>query len=218
MGDVQVSELRENLAKFLQDAEHGREFTVVSQEGRPVARLGPPPPPRPTGGVKFGLLKGKIEISPDFDDPLPDDILALDRERQYRSLKFLVDTHALLWLMRDDRRVGETMRRMLRDPANEAWASIVSISEIAVKARLGRLPENPDEIAAAMPASGLRMLDLRVKHLVVLRALPVVRQHRDPFDHLLVAQSIAEGFTFVSDDKSLRHYEVSLAPCSGHEA
>lgn len=67
---LQVAELRGNLAKFLQEAENGAEFVVMSRN-RAVARIGPPAGKQE---LPFGALEGQIEMAPDFDD-LPEDIL-----------------------------------------------------------------------------------------------------------------------------------------------
>jgi PIN domain nuclease of toxin-antitoxin system len=50
------------------------------------------------------------------------------------------------------------------------------------------------------------MLDIRTEHVFAVTKLPLVDGHRDPFDHLLLAQAVAEGMTFVSQDPNTRHY------------
>lgn len=57
------------------------------------------------------------------------------------------------------------------------------------------------------------MLDIGITHLLTLAGLPM--HHRDPFDHLLIAQAIAEDATFISEDRNAGRYPVGRVTCSG---
>jgi prevent-host-death family protein len=71
---INIYEAKTNFSKLVEMAEAGEEF-IIGRNGKPVARLVPMESPR-RGGVKFGVLKGKIRMLPGFDDPLPADIQA----------------------------------------------------------------------------------------------------------------------------------------------
>ena len=105
-------------------------------------------------------------------------------------------------------------RRRIAEPANDVWVSVVSLWEIAVKLRVGKLRAELPEIIEALAPSGFRLLELRPPHVLALGELPVFSDHRDPFDHLLIAQAISEGFSFMSDDVNVGRYAVRRVGCS----
>ena len=127
-------------------------------------------------------------------------------------MRLLLDTHALFWWLADDDRLGQRARTLIEDPGNDIIVSVTSFWEIVVKVRVGRLKADIEEIAAAVEREGFALLDLTTAHLVTLTGLPVY--HRDPFDHLLIAQAIAESAIFVSEDRNTSKYPVQVISCS----
>jgi PIN domain nuclease of toxin-antitoxin system len=129
-------------------------------------------------------------------------------------LRLLLDTHALLWFLASDHRLSGRARGLIEAPANAIFISIVSLWEIALKSRLGKLRVDLDAVRDATGQTDFEDLDLKLAHLRALGALPVIAEHRDPFDHLLIAQAQAESLTFLSSDPWLRHYPVRYETCS----
>jgi PIN domain nuclease of toxin-antitoxin system len=129
-------------------------------------------------------------------------------------VKLLLDTHALLWWLSDDTRLGQQARNLIADPGNDVLVSTASLWEIAVKARVGKLEADVKEIADAAERDGFTSLGIAPAHLVTLGGLPIHQDHRDPFDHLLIAQAITEGATFVSEDRNIPRYAVRFITCS----
>lgn len=129
-------------------------------------------------------------------------------------MRLLLDTHVLLWIVGDPDRLSRRTRAMLDDDGTAVFASIVSLWEIALKRRLGKLDADPEEIAGLLaPASKVALLAITVGHLAELGRLPVHAAHRDPYDHLLVAQAIAEGMAFVTADRNASLYDArTVAP------
>jgi PIN domain nuclease of toxin-antitoxin system len=128
-------------------------------------------------------------------------------------MKFLLDTHALLWWLADDSQLWRQARELVEDPGNDVLVSMVSLWEIAVKTRIGKLEADIKEITDAVQQEGFNFLDIGIAHLLTLAGLPV--HHRDPFDHLLIAQAITEDATFISDDRNTARYPVRMVTCSG---
>ena len=127
-------------------------------------------------------------------------------------MRILLDTHALLWWLSDDRRLGKVARSLIEDPANDILVSTVSFWEIVVKARIGKLDAEIGDIIEAVDRQAFEKLDIRTEHLVELSRLAI--HHRDPFDHLLIAQSISEKVTFLSEDQHVPAYAISYLTCS----
>jgi PIN domain nuclease of toxin-antitoxin system len=128
-------------------------------------------------------------------------------------VKLLLDTHALLWWLSDDPRLGAAARELMTDPANDILVSVVSLWEIVVKVRAGKLVAGIEDILAEMQLQGFALLQIAPAHLVALATLPM--HHRDPFDHLLMAQAIVEKATFLSEDGHIPRYPVPYLSCSG---
>jgi PIN domain nuclease of toxin-antitoxin system len=90
---------------------------------------------------------------------------------------------------------------------------MVSLWEVAVKVRIGKLGADIKEITDAVRQEGFTLLEISVTHLLSLAGLPT--HHLDPFDHLLIAQAIAEDATFVSEDRNAVRCPVRVVTCSG---
>lgn len=127
-------------------------------------------------------------------------------------MRLLLDTHALLWSMDDETRLGTKAHGLISDPANDVFVSIASLWEIVIKASLGKLEGDIAKIDAAIDSQGFSRLDIALPHLQALDSLPM--HHRDPFDRLLIAQAQAEGLTFMSDDRNAPLYPVTLISCA----
>ncbi len=125
-------------------------------------------------------------------------------------MRLLLDTHTFLWFINGSAELSETARHLIENPANEIVLSIGSLWEIAIKTSLGKLKlAAPFEayIAEQIDLNGLFVLNISMQHLSIVLSLPF--HHRDPFDRLLVAQSIAETIPIISRDGSLDAYGVS---------
>ncbi|MBV8911775.1 MAG: type II toxin-antitoxin system VapC family toxin [Acetobacteraceae bacterium] len=131
-------------------------------------------------------------------------------------MKLLLDTHVLLWWLSDDARLGLQVRELIADPANDVLVSTGSLWEIVVKMRIGKLDADIAEICRAVQAGGFTLTNIGVVHLQTLAELPT--HHRDPFDHLLIAQAISEDAALVSADETLGRYPVRLLTCADQAA
>jgi PIN domain nuclease of toxin-antitoxin system len=126
-------------------------------------------------------------------------------------VKILLDTCTLLWIASDDPKLSARARRLCSDPENDLYLSTVSAWEIAVKHSQGRLPlpEPPEHFVPS------RRKLLRIKSLAIFEEAAVYvsrlpQHHRDPFDRLLISQSIVHGLAILSPDPHLALYPVHL--------
>ena len=124
-------------------------------------------------------------------------------------MRLLLDTNALLWWMTDDRQLGQAARLMIAD--NAVLFSSVSLWEIAVKTSIGKLNADVETVASTARRQGFVQLGIELPHIVRVATLP--RHHKDPFDHLLIAQAIVEGATLVTTDPWMRRYPVEVVDC-----
>jgi PIN domain nuclease of toxin-antitoxin system len=125
-------------------------------------------------------------------------------------VRLLLDTHVLLWAAASSKRLSREARDLLEDEANDVYYSAASIWEIAIKSLLRRkdFRIDPGTLVAELPAMGLIELAVSGAHAAGVARLPHL--HRDPFDRLLVAQSIAEPLTLVTNDAILERYSASV--------
>lgn len=125
-------------------------------------------------------------------------------------MRLLLDTHVLLWWLRDDRRLKSPERRAIADPDAVVHVSAASVWEIAIKKSLGRLDVDEDALEREMETGAMIELPVRWRHARAVAALP--RHHEDPFDRLLLAQAHLEALVVVSYDPAFRRYDVPLLP------
>lgn len=118
-------------------------------------------------------------------------------------MRLLLDTHIFLWVVSDSERLKPPARRLI-ETADAVYVSAASIWEIAIKARLGKIDADADELVAAIDASGFAELPVRAVHSAQVSR--ITRHHNDPFDHLLLAQAMTEPLRLLSADSTLRRY------------
>jgi PIN domain nuclease of toxin-antitoxin system len=122
-------------------------------------------------------------------------------------VKLILDTHAALWWLADDARIGDGVIRSLTDDTNQVLISAVVVWEVAIKRSLGKL-EAPKDLAPTLLDAGAQPLPVTIDHAAAVEGLPW--HHRDPFDRLLIAQALTEDAAIVSRDEPLSEYGVSI--------
>jgi PIN domain nuclease of toxin-antitoxin system len=116
--------------------------------------------------------------------------------------RLLLDTHIALWWFAGNAHLTEAARDEIA--LSQCWLSAVSIWEVAIKFRLGKLPIAPDVMLGAARAGGFRLLPVAPDHAVATVDLAPI--HSDPFDRLLVAQANWEGMPLLTADSVLAAY------------
>jgi PIN domain nuclease of toxin-antitoxin system len=121
-------------------------------------------------------------------------------------VKLLLDTHVVLWWRANDRRLTRATRRTIATATTVAVSS-ASAWEVAIKLALGKL-RLPGPFEAGVEDSGFDKLPVTFAHAAAVAALPA--HHTDPFDRMLIAQALVEGFTLLSADQQLGLYRVPI--------
>lgn len=122
------------------------------------------------------------------------------------TARLLLDTHALIWVLSNPRRLPARVAKRIRDPETDVYVSAASTWEIAIKAALRKIDANIADVVRAMRAVSFDELPVTIAHTVRLGTLP--DHHRDPFDRLLVAQAVEERLTIVTHDPLIARYDV----------
>jgi PIN domain nuclease of toxin-antitoxin system len=120
----------------------------------------------------------------------------------------LIDTQSFIWFFENNSRLPSSVR-MYMEKSNRLVVSIASFWEITIKTSLGKLtiPENIAGLMDKTSANGFQILPIEREHLIVLSNLDII--HRDPFDRIIIAQSIAENIPVVSSDEVFKQYPVN---------
>lgn len=126
-------------------------------------------------------------------------------------MKFLLDSHALLWWDQQPEQLSDSVRAVLRDRNNTVLVSVASLWELQIKQQLGKLDTGiplQELVRSQQETNGILVLAITFSHVVDLDNLPL--HHRDPFDRMLIAQARVEGATLVSKDAIFGQYDVPL--------
>jgi PIN domain nuclease of toxin-antitoxin system len=118
-------------------------------------------------------------------------------------MRLLLDTHLFLWAVTDSRKLKTAARQQML-AADQIYVSAASIWEIAIKVRLGKIDGDPQRLALAIEESGFIELPVTAQHAAKVVQLPL--HHNDPFDRLLVAQSMSEPLLLLTADEVLARY------------
>lgn len=125
-------------------------------------------------------------------------------------MNLLIDTHALIWFVAGDRRLGKGARAAMEEDRAHLYISAATVWELAIKAARKRidlrfpvqryLADRMDEGFALLPVEG--------EHAAAVEHLPF--HHHDPFDRLLIAQALSERMPVVTRDRAFRKYGVDV--------
>lgn len=126
-------------------------------------------------------------------------------------MKYLIDTHTLLWAITDADALPKSVTNLLSAPdENEILVSTVSFWEIAIKTSIGKLHlENFDMFRLQEYCEGLgfSVITLGAQDALFYARLPLREKHKDPFDRMLVATAINNSYILVSKDHNIPQYQ-----------
>lgn len=125
-------------------------------------------------------------------------------------MKALLDTHTFLWAIAGDERLSHRAERIFRGPS-DLWLSVASLWEIFTKVQVGKLqlpaPAGP-YLVKKLVENRIETLPVLLDHVLKLETLPM--HHRDPFDRMLIAQSLQEKLPLVTSDSKFHKYSIDL--------
>lgn len=131
-------------------------------------------------------------------------------------MNLLLDTHIMLWYSQNNPRLSETTRDLILDPNNGVSISIVSLFELSIKIKVGKLHLGSSiaNFWEGLRSDQIQTLPITLAHLTAYDALSLKDEHRDPFDRLILATALAEGMTLISQDKKFASYK-EIVPIIG---
>ena len=123
-------------------------------------------------------------------------------------MRLLLDTHTLIWFINGDESLPKHVIKLIENPENDSFVSIASLWEIAIKISLGKLEfkKQFQHILKLLDQNGFQILPISFAHTYRVSNLEFI--HRDPFDRIIVAQSIEEKMQIITKDRDINKYQV----------
>jgi PIN domain nuclease of toxin-antitoxin system len=120
-------------------------------------------------------------------------------------VRLLLDTATFIWAMSKQERISAKAMRLMRDPAIKREVSAVSIVEIAIKHKLGKLIYSTEDVLIGLEELDVRVLPYTADHAFQLFRMPA--HHSDPFDRQIIAQAASEEIPIVTSDAKFKLYK-----------
>ena len=124
-------------------------------------------------------------------------------------MNVLIDTQILIWIQENNPAISEPARAVLTNSANRICVSQISLVEVAIKLKIGKLPDfhvSIDELIVQIEKDGIHIIQLDNRHIVAYDQIPFFDDHRDPFDRLILATALAEQMSIISADEKFGRY------------
>jgi PIN domain nuclease of toxin-antitoxin system len=123
-------------------------------------------------------------------------------------MDLLLDTHTLIWFFESGSQLSNTAKKLIEDSGNQNYFSVASIWEMVIKQSIGKLElsKSIKDITSHIQVNGIEIVDITHEHALKVGELPY--HHRDPFDRLIIAQSICLDFSIISKDKAFDKYLI----------
>lgn len=122
-------------------------------------------------------------------------------------MKIIIDTHIFLWSLAVPDKITQQRLDILSSRINTIYVSSVTIAELMIKASIGKIQIDFDPVDLALQ-SGFELLDFSGYDALLLKDLPF--HHRDPFDRMLISQSITGNYQIMTDDRKIQLYECQV--------
>lgn len=122
-------------------------------------------------------------------------------------MKIILDTHIFLWSLAAPERLEDERRQIIESRTNTVFVSSITMAELSIKSSIGKLRLDFDPVDLAKK-SGFDLLPFLAEEALYLKDLHF--HHRDPFDRMLIAQSIATAYPIMTDDAQFQSYECKL--------
>lgn len=123
-------------------------------------------------------------------------------------MAYLLDTHTFLWFVAGDKKLPASLKQIIKDITKPCFISVASFWEIAIKKQIGKLTIeiSLDELYRFAERNQIEIIPVKEEHLITLLDLELL--HNDPFDRLILSQTLVEGLVLLSRDKAIKKYKV----------
>lgn len=126
-------------------------------------------------------------------------------------MRYLIDTQILIWALNSPEQLSSSTRQLLQ--GNAIFVSQISFLEIAIKQKIGKLPEfdlSAEALLSRVEQDGFNVLPLKISHIAAYDRLTLFQNHRDPFDRILLATALSESMPIISADENFALYSAQV--------
>lgn len=123
-------------------------------------------------------------------------------------MRYLVDTHIFIWWLEGNKRLKNSIRKIIEDKKNQILVSVISGIEISIKHRIRKVKLKTN-IERMFKISGFDTLSVNLNHVLMLDKLHFYKGHKDPFDRILISQAKVENLILITADSKILKYKVS---------
>ena len=120
-------------------------------------------------------------------------------------MNFILDTHLLIWSINEPSKLSKNTLNIVSNTDNTIFVSAATLWELQIKKSLGKITL-PDNFSSLLEKGGFELLNIQINHINKIDILPSI--HRDPFDRMLIAQSICENIPLVTNDIEIMKYNL----------
>jgi PIN domain nuclease of toxin-antitoxin system len=126
---------------------------------------------------------------------------------------YLLDTHTILWTLDKSENLSVSAENIISNSDTFCCVSIISFFEMAIKQKIGKLQltKSISEYINEVKRIGISVLPIKYEHLDHYEQLPLIKDHRDPFDRIILATAMFEKFTIISEDRKFEDYNHLVA-------
>lgn len=126
-------------------------------------------------------------------------------------MKLLLDTHTFLWFIEGNPNLSDAARNLIEEQENQRFLSVGSLWEMSIKASINKLELGitfTELVKRQVYGNAIELLEIQPEHLDELAKLPFY--HKDPFDRLIIAQSLAEDIPVITRDSAFESYPITV--------
>ncbi len=123
-------------------------------------------------------------------------------------MQLLLDTHTLIWFLEDNPLLKTESKQLIEDETNDIFVSAISFYEMSIKISIGKLilPDSLEFTIEKTIEKDIQIIDLNRHHSIQYQTIPLLPEHRDPFDRMLIAVAVHEDLTIISADEKFKNY------------
>ncbi|MES2795295.1 MAG: type II toxin-antitoxin system VapC family toxin [Bacteroidota bacterium] len=123
---------------------------------------------------------------------------------------YLIDTHILIWALLEDEKLSNKIIKIFESSNNQIYISQISLIEIAIKNKLGKLPNFKYSIISLIEKLNqieVQIVPIKNEHVNAYDSIELIENHRDPFDRLIIATALFENLPIISADDKFKNYK-----------
>ena len=127
--------------------------------------------------------------------------------------RYLIDTHIAIWALQNNNKLSSRIKAILEDKSIEIFLSQVSLYEIAIKQKLGKLPDvrfSIEDLVIELELIDFQIMSIKNEHINAYNLIDLAEDHRDPFDRLIIATAFHEKIPVISADEKFINYQLQI--------